>query len=542
MKSESKSSIKVAIYLRVSTLDQANRGNTNRDGFSIPAQREACIRKAESLEATDIKEYTDRGESARTTARPALQRLLGDLGKKKNFDYVIVHKLDRLARSTFDDVAICFAIKESGAQLVSVTENIDNTPSGGLMHGIMAAIAEFYSRNLAAEALKGAVEKAKQGGTPYMAPIGYTNIIERTNHRENRTVILDSERAPLVTWGLERYSTGDYSKVQLREELMKRGLKNRPNANKPISLTSLDRMLSNRYYLGYVNYCGVEYKGNHQPLVTPAVFAAAQAVRLAQNYHRGKSQKHFHYLSRLLVCERCHRHLCFAISKHRYPYFFCINRRDTGCEQPYIPLTLIEVKIIDAFKQMNLSKNDHGELAFEIGKELKAGRSQAEDEIKRQKQRINRLEIEQENLLQAYYNKIIEPDLMKKEQGRLSKEIKLAQTVISDSEKRLSIINNRRDRALEIADSLDIGRTFLKANPVIKRHFCQALFSEIAVNDQPNGQMKTYWWIKEHHVTIKVNWHNPINIRHITEAILALSLERSVSAANVSTDHSEQLI
>lgn len=518
--------MKAAIYLRVSTIDQATKGNTNRDGFSIPAQREACIRKAESLEATDIKEYTDRGESARTAARPALQRLLGDLSKKKSFDYVIVHKLDRLARSTFDDVAICFAIKESGAQLVSVTENIDNTPSGGLMHGIMAAIAEFYSRNLAAEALKGAVEKAKQGGTPYMAPIGYTNIIERTNHRENRTVILDSERAPLVTWGIEHYATGDFSKVQLREELMRRGLKNRPNVNKQFSLTSLDRMLSNRYYLGYVNYCGIEYKGNHQPLVTPAVFAAAQAVRLSQNYHRGKSHKHFHYLSRLLVCERCHRHLCFAICKRRYSYFFCMNRKDTGCEQPYIPLTLIEEKIIDAFKQMNLSKDDHEKLASGIDEELKASRTQAELEIKRQKQRINRLEIEQENLLQAYYDKIIEPDLMKKEQRRLNKEIKLAQTVTSDSEKRLSIINERRVRALEIASGLDIGNTFLKANPVIKRHFCQALFSEINVNDRPNGQMKVYWWQKEHHVTIKVNWHQPINTRHITEAILALSLEK----------------
>ena len=80
---------------------------------------------------------------------------------------------------------------------------------------------------------------------------------------------------------------------------------------------------------------------------------------------------------------------------------------------------------------------------------------------------------------------------------------------------------------MEIAKSLDIGKTFLKANPVIKRHFCQALFSEIAVNDQPDGQTKKYWWIKEHHVTIKVNWYQPINIRHITEAILALSLERS---------------
>jgi DNA invertase Pin-like site-specific DNA recombinase len=54
-----------------------------------------------------------------------------------------------------------FAIKKAGATLVSVTENRE-TPSGRLLHGIMATIAEFYSRNLAAEALKGATEKPSE--------------------------------------------------------------------------------------------------------------------------------------------------------------------------------------------------------------------------------------------------------------------------------------------------------------------------------------------------------------------------------------------
>ncbi len=54
--------MKVAIYLRVSTTNQATKGNTNKEGFSIPAQREACRNKAESINATLIKEYADRGE------------------------------------------------------------------------------------------------------------------------------------------------------------------------------------------------------------------------------------------------------------------------------------------------------------------------------------------------------------------------------------------------------------------------------------------------------------------------------------------------
>jgi DNA invertase Pin-like site-specific DNA recombinase len=55
-----------------------------------------------------------------------------------------LYKVDRLARNRVDDVEINLSIQRSGAKLVSVTENIDETPSGMLMHGIMSSIAEFY--------------------------------------------------------------------------------------------------------------------------------------------------------------------------------------------------------------------------------------------------------------------------------------------------------------------------------------------------------------------------------------------------------------
>ena len=80
-------------------------------------------------------------------------------------DYVIVHKLDRLARNRADDVEINRAFDEAGVHLVSTSENIDQTPGGILLHGIMSSIAEFYSRNLANEVIKGMSEKARNGGT-----------------------------------------------------------------------------------------------------------------------------------------------------------------------------------------------------------------------------------------------------------------------------------------------------------------------------------------------------------------------------------------
>ena len=91
-------------------------------------------------------------------------------------------------------------IKKSGARSSPCTENIDETPSGLLLHGIMSSIAEFYSRNLANEVIKGMDQKAKTGGTVGNAPIGYLHVRTIENGREMRTVDVDPERAPLVRW------------------------------------------------------------------------------------------------------------------------------------------------------------------------------------------------------------------------------------------------------------------------------------------------------------------------------------------------------
>ena len=55
------------------------------------------------------------------------------------------------------------------------------------MHGMLASMAEFYSKNLAAEAKKGLHQKAMAGRTPGYAPVGYLNVIRRVDGYEFRT-------------------------------------------------------------------------------------------------------------------------------------------------------------------------------------------------------------------------------------------------------------------------------------------------------------------------------------------------------------------
>lgn len=122
-------------YIRVSTRRQAERDG-RRESLSIPAQRQAIRRKASELGALVVKELVDRGRTGTTMDRPELQRMLSYLRERLDIDFVLVHKIDRLARSRSGDVEVSAVIGAAGARLVSTFENIDETPAGMLLHGI----------------------------------------------------------------------------------------------------------------------------------------------------------------------------------------------------------------------------------------------------------------------------------------------------------------------------------------------------------------------------------------------------------------------
>ncbi len=271
------------IYLRVSTKEQASTDEAG-EGYSIPAQREACLRHIAERGWNLADEFTDAGESARTADRPMLKAMLrrvagGGIGA------VVVHKIDRLARSMEDHVAIRAALRHAGVQLVSVTENIEETASGRLVEGIHALMAEFYSANLAGEIRKGMTQKAKMGGWPTKAPIGYLNVREKAAGKEIAKVVLDPERALLVRETFRLYATGEYSLPELQATMHAKGLTSpyarRPGA--PVSVSKLAELLTNPFYVGVVQWGGARYEGQHKALIPQSLFDRVQETLRARD-------------------------------------------------------------------------------------------------------------------------------------------------------------------------------------------------------------------------------------------------------------------
>ena len=482
-------------YIRVSTKDQAERGNAE-EGFSIPAQREACLRQAESLGVIVAEEFVDRGESARSAARPELQRMLSYLTEHPT-SHVIVHKLDRLARSREDDVGINLAIRKSGATLVSCTENIDETPSGLLVHGIMSSIAEFYSQNLAAEVKKGSLQKAKSGGTPGRAPTGYINVRMMENGREVRTVALDPDRAPLMQYAFERYSRGDINMRDLLEDLHQRGLDSRPGPrtpSKPLTLSNLHRLLTHPYYKGLVRYKGVAYPGNHEAIVDAQTWQRVQDV-LAERSHQGKKdRKHNHYLKGTVWCGHCGGRLIVSHNKGSkgkvYRYFICVERQKKrrSCEQRAVRISEIERLVEEHYWKLQLIEGEPENLRAEIRVELHETYEEVERQTKEQKTRRTVLESEQAKLLQAHYADAIPLDLMKSEQQRIENELALCDQQVHNTQTRFEHIEKNLGSALNAA-----GRwayAYDSAKDPIRAQINDAVFEKIYIDNDGNATSK----------------------------------------------------
>jgi site-specific DNA recombinase len=475
------------IYIRVSTPGQANRDH-DPEGYSIPAQRDACTNKAKSLEASVVAEFVDAGESARSVDRTQLQAMLKYLKETKGIDYVIVHKVDRLARSREDDVAISLAIHKAGAILVSVTENIDETPSGRLVHGIMASIADFYSGNLSLEVVKGMVQKAKSGGTLNRPPLGYINRREFVYGHDSRWVEIDEERADLVRMAFGLYATGEYSLVRLAELLTEKGLTSRPTkrlAAHGMTKNTIATMLANPYYMGITKYQGVEYPGKHEALISPAIFRQVQDV-LKARLAGEKQRTYMHYLKGTVYCGRCASRMCIAYQKQQYMYYFCLGRKKrNGCKLPYFSVDDIEEKIAKYYRYVKLTESEAERVRAEVKTYVQENSVDIEMEAKRQRLALERLEAEHTKLLEAYYAGFMPLAKFGQEQERIANATEVAGEALASAELGFDDVEVKLEDVLHLM--LNWHETYQKAPKQLRRKLNQAFFSYIYVSDNDDG-------------------------------------------------------
>jgi site-specific DNA recombinase len=286
----SKARLRCAIYTRVSSdigLEQ--------DFNSLDNQREAAVAyvKSQAHEGWALlrSRYDDGGFSGGSMERPALQKLLEDVGKGR-IDVIVVYKVDRLTRSLADFAKLVELFDARGVSFVSVTQAFNTTTSmGRLTLNVLLSFAQF-EREVTGERIRDKIAASKKKGLWMggVVPLGY--------RVENRALHVVADHADLVRSIFRRYLEIG-AVVPLKEALDQENVRlpvradgaGRTMGGGLISRGHLYKILSNPIYVGRLPHKGLVYDGQHAAIIDAEMWDCVHR-QLASQTQRRRSSLH----------------------------------------------------------------------------------------------------------------------------------------------------------------------------------------------------------------------------------------------------------
>lgn len=253
--------VRVAIYTRVSTEDQA------KEGFSLDAQKERLEAYCKARDWQIASKYVDDGHSGRDVKRPAYQKMMAE---RDTWDTILVIKMDRIHRNSRNFMEMMDHLRDCGKDFVSATESLDtSTAMGRFVMDIIQRIAQLESEQIGERVYMGMSQKAKVGpgvlGFP--APLGYEIL--------DGHLVVNEREASVVRDVFEMALRGK-TMDEITKELNRSGtLTKRGRAWAPIKVY---RVLHNPVYAGYLRWDGILRRAEHEPLVPVSTFNEVQGA------------------------------------------------------------------------------------------------------------------------------------------------------------------------------------------------------------------------------------------------------------------------
>lgn len=236
--------IRVAVYARVSTQEQAV------EGTSLEYQSEQLEKYCESQGWEIFQIYVDAGYTGKDGNRPGLKRLLAD-AKLSLFDKVVVHKMDRLARSLRLLLEIEDNLKEYGISFHSVKEIFDtSTASGRHFLQMLGMIGEWERETIIERTKAGRLQRYKEGRwAGGRNPYGYDY------DKDTKKLVINKEQAAVIKRIYQLYSNGK-SMAYIANNLNGEKIPPRDKSGKGWRSTAIRDILANPTFKGtqYVNH------------------------------------------------------------------------------------------------------------------------------------------------------------------------------------------------------------------------------------------------------------------------------------------------
>jgi DNA invertase Pin-like site-specific DNA recombinase len=295
------------LWIRVSSELQSH-------GYSLDSQEDLLTKAAEEFEVAETFRVT---ESAKTSERRKMFKEMIEFVKANKIGHLFAWSHDRLGRHYKDFATLQSLIDDNDVAIHLVESNKvisrDSPITDRFMFQVLAALAESDNRKRANDTKRGMHEKARQGGVPHLAPIGYLNVVDPTDTnpdptRRRKIVVLDPDRAPLIVWMFEAFAKGGWSLSTMAEELNRRGLATRATAHRPphpLDPNGVRAALINPFYIGKSRAGDEDYHGTYEPLTTEDVWSQVQGRLESNRMYSYPGTKRWFAFKPFLKCGYC---------------------------------------------------------------------------------------------------------------------------------------------------------------------------------------------------------------------------------------------
>lgn len=473
----------VAAYVRYSSENQRQE--------SIDAQLRAIKDYCDKNSYNIVRIYQDEALSATTDQRDQFLQLIDD-SKLGTFKYIVVHKLDRFARNRYDSAFYKRELRMNDVSLLSVMEQLDDSPESVILESVLEGMAEYFSKNLSREVKKGLNENALQarhnGGRP---PLGY-DVNKDLSYKINDT---EAESVRII---FEMYAN-DYGYGMICDHLNLKGYKTK--IGKTFGKNSIYEILRNEKYIGRYTYNKRQSKknGNHKFKSDDQITRIDDAMpriisdelwnnvqfKLNSNIKPRMNAQRVYLLTGKLECGKCG---CAYVGSSyfrsrqgkKYYNYQCVSKSmHSGCDNKPLRADYIEQYVMDRIQDNILSDSAIDRLSRMIYDMIMEATSINRDLVNDLKRKRDGLKIQVDKLFDLYLEGMIDKSMIGEKTNRIKAEIE-------SYEKRISELGDTSGDVIELEKiklyMYDLRTKLDEADDNVKKAMIDVLVDRIIIN------------------------------------------------------------
>ena len=335
---------KAVIYARYSCSGQTEQ--------SIEGQLRVCREYARGNELLIMGEYIDRAMTGKTDARPNFQRMIKDSAKKE-WEIVLVYKLDRFSRNKYDSAVNKRALKNNGVRVLSATEHIPDSPEAIILESMLEGMAQYFSEELSQKVHRGLEESYRKGNyTGGYQIYGYDTV--------NKKNVINETEAAIIREIFTKYANG-YTAKAIADELKARGVLSK--RDRVFTEKIVFSILQNTKYNGTIKHGDTVYDNIYPRIIDDILWQAVQDIHRENQIAPSRKKEIYDYiLSGKLVCGHCKRPMVGISGTSKtgtiYYYYACMSRRRkvAECECKTIGKQELEDAVIQTTYKMLASE------------------------------------------------------------------------------------------------------------------------------------------------------------------------------------------